>query len=168
MSQPPEPARPLASHGRSLWDRAWTADGDVELLLMVCEQVDERQSLRLRVLRDNDFRERAGLRALDKAISAGLALLGVSAATPVAVAANEGHLAGLEAIRDKLAADLDNASPQVAAQLAAQLRATLAEIAEISRDAEGSWSDELAERRVARGAGTDEPAPAKRIAKRTS
>lgn len=168
MSQPPEPPRPLASHGRSLWDRAWSTDGDVERLLIVCEQVDERQSLRLRVLRDNDPRERASLRALDRAISAGLSALGVAADTPVASAAGAGRLEGLEAIRDKLAADLDHASPQVAAQLAAQLRATLAEIAEISRDAEGSWSDELAERRVARGAGADKPATAKRIAKRTS
>jgi hypothetical protein len=77
-----EPPRPLASAGRALWDRAWQygtswiAETDVELLLLTCEQVDERQALRLKVLRDGDWRERAGLRALDKEIQDGLSLLG--------------------------------------------------------------------------------------------
>jgi hypothetical protein len=58
---------------------------EVELLLLVCEQTDERQALRVQVLRDNDWRERAGLRALDRAIQDGLTILGVgsSAATVV-------------------------------------------------------------------------------------
>lgn len=78
----PEPGRPLGRPGRTMWDRAWQyghrwiAETDVEMLLMVCEQIDERAALRVRVLRDNDWRERAGLRALDAAIHDGLAALG--------------------------------------------------------------------------------------------
>lgn len=80
----PEPPRPLGPAGRALWERAWEhgsawiATTDLELLLVTCEQVDERQALRLRVLRDNDWRERAGLRSLDKCIQDGLGMLGFS------------------------------------------------------------------------------------------
>ena len=80
----PDPPRPLGPAGMALWERAWEngsawiAVTDLELLLVTCEQVDERQALRLRVLRDNDWRERAGLRALDKCIQDGLGMLGFS------------------------------------------------------------------------------------------
>lgn len=79
---PPEPPRPLGRAGLSLWQRAWRwgfrwlAETDVEFLLIVCEQMDERAQLRVRVLANNDWRERAGLRALDSAISDGLTSLG--------------------------------------------------------------------------------------------
>lgn len=159
----PSPLRPLAVQGRLLWDRLWSPTVDVDLLLVTCEQIDERQALRVRVLRDNDPSERAGLRALDKAIQAGLTALGGS---PVSAVAASGRLATLEAVRDRLAGDLDAASPQVAAQLAAQLRATLAEIAELTVGEGGSWSDELALRRTTRDTGAVVPAAAKRISKR--
>lgn len=72
---PPEPARPLGDAGRALWDRTWVAahqppDGDA--LLVLCEQVDERQALRFRVIADGDWRERNCLRQLDAQITAGL------------------------------------------------------------------------------------------------
>lgn len=79
---PPAPPRPLGKAGRELWARAWRygfrwlAETDVEFLLMVCEQIDERAQLRVRVLANNDWRERAGLRALDSAIADGLTSLG--------------------------------------------------------------------------------------------
>lgn len=78
----PEPPRPLATAGSALWERAWDhgkawmAATDVELLLLTCEQLDERQALRLTVLREGDWRERAALRALDKAVQDGLSMLG--------------------------------------------------------------------------------------------
>jgi hypothetical protein len=85
----------------------------------------------------------------------------------VADAVKTGRIAGLEAIRDKLAADLDEASPQVSAQLSAQLRATLAELEELKSGDEGSWLDELAARRTAAGnTGTVEGSAARRITKR--
>jgi len=82
----PDPPRPLSSAGRSLWERAWQsgrawlAETDAELLLLVCEQLDERQMLRVQVLREGGWRDRAGLRALDKEISDNLGMLGF---TPV-------------------------------------------------------------------------------------
>lgn len=78
----PDPPRPLAAAGSALWVRAWDhgkawmATTDVELLLLTCEQLDERQALRLTVLREGDWRERAALRALDKAVQDGLSMLG--------------------------------------------------------------------------------------------
>ena len=72
---PPEPARPLGEAGQALWERTWRAahqppDGDA--LLVLCEQVDERQALRYRVIADGEWRERNCLRMLDAQITAGL------------------------------------------------------------------------------------------------
>lgn len=58
----------------------------------------------------------------------------------------------LERLRDTLAADLDVAEPNVRAQLAAQYRATLAELAAIA-PVEVSKRDELAKKRAARAEG---------------
>lgn len=92
----PEPPRYLGPNGRAVWDRAWergrawVIETEVELLLLTCEQIDERQALRRRVLEANDWRERSGLRALDKSIQDGLAMLGVGAsATSVQVGDND-------------------------------------------------------------------------------
>jgi hypothetical protein len=78
----PEPSRPLGKQGQALWSRAWksasSAALDAEALLVVCEQTDERVALRLRVLRDKDWRSRSALRVLDQQVSAGLAALGLS------------------------------------------------------------------------------------------
>lgn len=81
-SSPPDPPRPLGAAGGALWERAWghgrawMAETDAELLMLTCEQLDERQALRLKVLREGDWRERAALRALDKAVQDGLSMLG--------------------------------------------------------------------------------------------
>lgn len=80
----PEPSRPLQRAGLGLWHAAWThgyrwlAVTDTELLLMVCEQLDERTALRLRVLQTKDWRDRAALRSLEAAIRDGLTSLGFS------------------------------------------------------------------------------------------
>lgn len=84
--EPPSPGRPLGSAGLQLWASAWktcpkgTVDG--ESLLVLCEQMDERVALRLRVIRDQDWRERAGLRTVDAQIMAGLAALGMDCRQP--------------------------------------------------------------------------------------
>lgn len=49
-------------------------------MLVVCEQMDERVALRVRVLREGSWRDRAGLRMLDAQIVTGLAALGLDAA----------------------------------------------------------------------------------------
>lgn len=80
-----EPIRPLAGPGRDAWQRIAVADAgwiseqiDLELLQMVCEQVDERAALRIDVLRNGDWRDRNALRALDQQILTGLSLLGLT------------------------------------------------------------------------------------------
>lgn len=82
-SGPPDPPRPLGPAGRDLWDRVWNAgarwlarDLDSETLLITCEQVDERQALRVKVLREGNWRDRSALRALDAQILAGLSVMG--------------------------------------------------------------------------------------------
>lgn len=66
-----------------MWGRVWGAGAtwlaelvDAEQVLILCEQADERAALRVKVLRDGEWRERAALRALDAQIMQGLALLG--------------------------------------------------------------------------------------------
>jgi len=58
----------------------------------------------------------------------------------------------LEAIRDRLARDLDLAPAVVSAQLAAQLRATSAELDSLPAPEETSVIDQIAARRAARRA----------------
>lgn len=79
----PEPARPLLKYGRELWDRVWDSgiawispNSDIEILLMTCEMVDERWNLRVRVMTDNNPKDRRGLRELEKSIYSNLSLLG--------------------------------------------------------------------------------------------
>lgn len=79
----PEPPRPLGKFGSELWERIWSMGmswvspiSDIDLLMMVCEMVDERQALRLQVIRDNKPEERRALRSLDAQLMQGLSLLG--------------------------------------------------------------------------------------------
>jgi hypothetical protein len=85
----PEPHRTLltvggeAGPGRQLWDRLWTAGSrwlkpdDAELILLLCEQEDERAILRRMVFQDpNDWRARVGLRQLERHITDLLSILG--------------------------------------------------------------------------------------------
>jgi hypothetical protein len=82
-SQTPEPARPLLKYGLELWNRVWESginwispNTDLELLLMTCEMIDERWNLRVRVMTDNNPKDRRGLREIDKQIVSNLGLLG--------------------------------------------------------------------------------------------
>ena len=79
----PEPERPLGTYGRKLWDRIWSNGinwispvTDTELLLMTCEMIDERWNLRVRVMTDNNPKDRRGLREIDRQIVSNLGLLG--------------------------------------------------------------------------------------------
>jgi hypothetical protein len=83
----PEPARPLLKYGKELWDRVWDSgiawispNSDIEILLMTCEMVDERWNLRVRVMTDNNPKDRRGLRELEKSIYSNLSLLGFTPA----------------------------------------------------------------------------------------
>jgi len=83
----PEPPRQLFEAGQQLWDRVWenglswiSPHSDLELLMMTCEQIDERIKLRASVWNNNRSDERKALRALDKEIVNNLSLLGFSPA----------------------------------------------------------------------------------------
>lgn len=83
------------------------------------------------------------------------------------VAATGDRRATLEAMRDKLAADMDDAPPAVVAQIAGRLAAVLADIAELPDSSSRSALDELEQRRKDRLAGTEAEKPAgKRQVKR--
>lgn len=79
----PEPSRQLFQFGLELWNRVWSMGNswlsyntDVDLLLMVCEQMDERAKLRTQVWNEGRIDERKALRALEKQIVENLSLLG--------------------------------------------------------------------------------------------
>jgi len=83
----PIPHRPLGPAAQQFWERVWSVgftwispQMDVELLQMVAEQIDERVALRMRVLKQGDWRDRTALRALDAQVLDCLSLLGF---TPV-------------------------------------------------------------------------------------
>lgn len=84
----PKPLRPLELSGAALWDRIWNGAQlwlsnrtDVELVQLVCEQLDERDLLRAFVLENMEaWHERAALRQLEKDIASNLGQLGFSPA----------------------------------------------------------------------------------------
>jgi hypothetical protein len=80
----------------------------------------------------------------------------------IADAVQESRVAGLRAMRDKLAADMDAAEPQVVAQVAARLQAVLKELDDLDSPVEVDAFDDLARRREARLSATVDAAPARR------
>jgi hypothetical protein len=77
----PAPARTLGPPGAAFWEQTWAASAaplDADRLLVLCEQLDERQVLRDVVLAPDavvDWRERVALRQLDTQVTSGLAAL---------------------------------------------------------------------------------------------
>ena len=90
LAEPPKPHRFLVhgadgsqGPGERLWHDIWTSgagwlryETDSEMVMLVCEQTDERAILRLRLLNGGDWRDRAQLRALEKLIAQNLSALG--------------------------------------------------------------------------------------------
>jgi uncharacterized protein YjiS (DUF1127 family) len=82
----PEPQRPLGKYGTELWERMWQSGAvwlkptvDSELMLICCELIDERMVMRGRVAVDpSAWRDRRGLRELDRLITSLLGDLGFS------------------------------------------------------------------------------------------
>ena len=79
----PEPIRRLEESGLNLWERVWSMAStwlkqtDIELLQLTCEQMDERDLLRIYVMENMEaWHERAGLRQLEKDIQSNLIQLG--------------------------------------------------------------------------------------------
>lgn len=83
IKQVPEPFRQLDHSGMELWHKAfaqgttWLKDTDLDLLQLTCEQLDERDSLRIFVLENMEaWHERSALRVLERDIAANLIQLG--------------------------------------------------------------------------------------------
>ena len=111
----PEPSRPLGEAGAALWGRswrhgaAWIAPTDIELLLVVCEALDEREELRRLVGDEGHWRDRAALRAITKEITDGLAQLGFSPADRTRMGVAEVRaVSALEQVRARRAAAVDD------------------------------------------------------------
>ena len=75
--------RRLEHSGLSLWNQAWEQgqtwlkNTDLELLQITCEQLDERDSLRIYVLENMEaWHERSALRVLERDIQTNLTQLG--------------------------------------------------------------------------------------------
>jgi len=76
------PARPLGQGGLALWDAALANGAPAgEELLFLCEQVDERMALRMRVLRDADPDDRKALRQLEQRVAHALRRLALDPAS---------------------------------------------------------------------------------------
>ena len=70
----PPPPRPLQAAGRTIWDDVHDLGqvrGNLEPLLILAEQLDERADLRLRLAASGEWRDRVGLRKLDEQITDG-------------------------------------------------------------------------------------------------
>lgn len=87
INKVPEPPRQLFEAGQAFWNRVWESGlnwisphSDLELLVMTCEQIDERVRLRTSVWNNNRSDERKALRALDREIVNNLSLLGFTPA----------------------------------------------------------------------------------------
>jgi hypothetical protein len=110
ISDIPEPDRQLFESGQALWNKVWSMgqtwisqNTDTELLLMTCEQIDERVRLRALVWNNPEaWRERKALRDLDRAIVSNLSLLGFTPTdrTRIGVAEVKGR-SKLEELRAK-------------------------------------------------------------------
>lgn len=109
INEIPEPNRKLFEFGRELWDRVWTMghtwlsySTDLDLLLIVCEQLDERAKLRAKVWNDGRNDERKALRSLEKQIVENLSLLGFTPTDRSRLGIAEvKKLSKLEALREK-------------------------------------------------------------------
>lgn len=85
----------------------------------------------------------------------------------VAEAVKLGRREGLVAMRDKLARDMDEASPAVVAQIAGRLQVVLVELEVLAQAREETLDDVLAKRRKAREQAAN-PSPRPRRARKPS
>jgi hypothetical protein len=83
VTKVPEPLRRLEESGLELWNSVWSnkhtwlKPTDIQLLQILCEQLDERDLLRAYVLENIEaWHERAALRSLDKDIRDNMTQLG--------------------------------------------------------------------------------------------
>ena len=115
----PEPHRPIATaFGRRMWDAVWLAGAswlkpsmDSEIVLMACEAIDERVQLRNQVmLNPASWRERRGLRELDKQIASLLGQIGFAPSDRANLGIGETKNHEFHEIRARIQAKRDNSS----------------------------------------------------------
>ena len=116
----PEPHRGLLGNvtegrvgaGRQLWNMIWESgcpwlreSSDVELVMLVCEQTDERSMLRERLFRSGlEWRDRAALRTLEKSIAQNLSQIGFTPTDRARLGVNGVSTDALQEFRDRVAA----------------------------------------------------------------
>ncbi len=115
----PEPHRPLMKNangglgpGMQLWQMIWESGSpwlhrqcDRELILLVCEQTDERAILRDRMFRKGmEWRDRAALRMLEKQIAQNLAQLGFTPTDRARFGTSSEQSDALQEFRNRVAA----------------------------------------------------------------
>lgn len=82
QSELPTPPSELAEPGQTFWDLAWnspwiSSSSDLTLVVITCQNLDERQTLREAILDSpSDRRIRTSLREVEKQILTNLGLLG--------------------------------------------------------------------------------------------
>jgi hypothetical protein len=94
-----------------MWDRIWAMRNrwisealDIDHVTILCESVDERVALRVKVFRDGEWRDRVALRALDEQIAVMMGALGLNPSERAKLNVGEapkGRLAELRAARAK-------------------------------------------------------------------
>jgi hypothetical protein len=97
ISPIPDSPRPLGPEGLRFWQRMWAMPCgwinpvmDLEYVTILCEAMDERSMLRLRVLQNGDRLERVALRNLETQITTMLSCLGLNPTDRKAIAAPGG------------------------------------------------------------------------------
>jgi hypothetical protein len=85
VTEIPTPLRQLGRFGLEAWESIWTAGAhwihgstDIRIVQILCEAEDERAQLRHRVLTDQDWHDRNGLRSLEEFIIRIYSMLGFS------------------------------------------------------------------------------------------
>lgn len=83
----PQPLRTLGTAGQSMWNRIWESGAvwlspstDIEYIQLMCEALDERQALRIQVLREGSWRDRNQLRKLEAQLASMITEIGFTPA----------------------------------------------------------------------------------------
>ncbi len=83
----PEPLRPLGWEGKKTWDNIWASGSswvshatDIQIIQLLCECEDERQSIRVLVYEGKDWRDRVALRSIESFMLSVYTMLGFTPA----------------------------------------------------------------------------------------
>jgi hypothetical protein len=90
-----------------MWERVWQMRSrwisrsiDIDHVMVLCESVDERVALRVRVLQGGEWRDRVALRALDEQIANMMGALGMNPTERAKLNVGEAPRGRLAELRD--------------------------------------------------------------------